>query len=328
MRRRDFIALLGGASATWPYAAHAQNPGIIPVVGYLHSESSRSVAPLLAAFREGLAKTGYIEGHNVAIEYRWAQGDFSKLTELAADLVGRRVPVIATPGSSPATLAAKAATTTIPIVFSFGLNPLKLGLVASLNHPGGNVTGVNSMLNELGPKRLEILHKLLPATARFALFVNPKNPTTKPTIEGVRRAAKAIDRKIEVLNASTEADIETSFASFVQKRIDAFIVHPDNLFISCRSQLVSLAAQYTIPGIYPLHEDAEAGGLMSYGVSLADVHHQVGVYVGRILNGDKPADLPVFQPTRFELLINLKTANALGLTIPRLLLVAANRVIE
>ena len=327
MRRREFITLLGG-TATWPLAAHAQKPAIIPVVGYLHPESPQSVAPLLAAFREGLAEAGYVESQNVAIEYRWAQGDLSRVPELVADFVRRRVAVIATPGSSVATLAAKAATTTIPIVFSFGLDPVELGLVTSLNRPGGNITGVNSMSNELGPKRIGTLHVLLPAAVRFALFVNPKNPTHEATIKSLQAAAKAIDRQIQVLNASNEVDIETAFATLVQARADAFLVHPDNLFISHRAQLVALAARNRIPGIYPLREDAEAGGLMSYGVSLADAHRQAGVYVGRILKGEKAGDLPVIQPTKFELVINLKTAKALGLTIPPSLLATADEIIE
>ena len=328
MRRRELITLIGGAVAAWPVVAPAQKPGIIPVVGYLHPESPQSVAPLLAAFREGLAAAGYVESQNVAIEYRWAQGDLSRVPELVADLVRRRVAVIATPGSSVATLAAKAATTTIPIVFSFGLDPVELGLVTTLNRPGGNITGVNSMSNELGPKRIGTLHELLPAAVRFALFVNPKNPTHEATIKSLQAAAKAIDRQIQVLEASTEVDIETAFASLVQNRADAFLVHPDNLFISHRAQIVALAARNRIPAIYPLREDAEAGGLMSYGVSLADAHRQVGVYVGRILKGERAADLPVVQPTKFELVINLKTATALGLTVPPALIARADDVIQ
>ena len=327
MRRREFITFLGGTAVAWPLAARAQKPAI-PVVGYLHSESPQQAAPVLAAFREGLAKTGYVEGQNVAIEYRWAHNDLSQIPELVADLVRRGVAVIATPGSSAATLAAKTATPTIPIVFSIGLDPVELGLVASLNRPGGNITGVNSMSNELGPKRLGLLHELLPAAARFIVLVNPKNPTTSATIKDIQAAATAIDRQIEVLTANTEIDIDTAFTSLAQRRADAFLVHPDNLFISHRMQLVALAARHAVPGIYPFRADAEAGGLMSYGVSLADAHRQAGVYVGRILKGERPADLPIVQPTKFELVINLKTAKVLGITVPPALLARADQVIE
>jgi putative tryptophan/tyrosine transport system substrate-binding protein len=327
VRRRDFIKVIAGSLAGWPPAARAQKPGI-PVVGYLHSESPQQVADLSAAFREGLAEAGYVEGKNVAIEYRWAHNDLSQIPELAADLVRRGVDVIATPGSSAAALAAKAATRTIPIVFSIGLDPVQLGLVASLNRPGSNITGVNSMSNELAPKRLGLLHELLPAAERFIVLVNPKNPTTNATIKDVQAAATAIDRQIGVLTASTEIDIDTAFASLAQRRADAFLVHPDNLFISRRVQLVALAAHHALPGIYPFRADAEAGGLMSYGVSLADAHRQAGAYVGRILKGERPADLPVQQPTKFELVINLKTAKALGLDVPPTLLARADEVIE
>ncbi len=325
MRRREFITLLGGAAASWPLAARAQQPSM-PVVGYLHPESPQSVARLLAAFHEGLAEVGYVEGQNVAIEYRWAHGDLSQVPELVAGLIRRRVAVLATPGSTAATVAAKAATTTIPIVFSIGLDPVELGLVTTLNRPGGNITGVNSMSNELGPKRLGTLHEFMPAAVRFGLRVNPKNPSTKAAVKSLQAAAKAIDGQIRVLNASTEIDIETAFAS--REQADAFLVHPDNLFISHRAQVVTLAARYKIPVIYGLRADAEAGGLISYGVSLADAHRQVGVYVGRILKGEKAGDLPVIQPTKFELVINLKTAKTLGITIPQSMLVAADEVIE
>jgi putative tryptophan/tyrosine transport system substrate-binding protein len=327
VRRRDFIKVIAGSLAGWPPAARAQKRAI-PVVGYLHSESPEQVAGLSAAFREGLAEAGYVEGKNVAIEYRWAHNDLSQIPELAADLIRRGVDVIATPGSSAAALAAKAATTTIPIVFSIGLDPVQLGLVASLNRPGSNITGVNSMSNELAPKRLGLLHELLPPAERFIVLVNPKNPTTNATIKDVQAAATAIDRQIEVLTASTEIDIDTAFASLAQRRADAFLVHPDNLFISRRVQLVALAARHALPGIYPFRADAEAGGLMSYGVSLADAHRQAGAYVGRILKGERPADLPVVQPTKFELVINLKTAKALGIVVPSALLARADEVIE
>src|SRR6266404_7090746 len=260
MRRRDFITTFAGAAAAWPLAARAQQPSI-PVVGYVHSDSPQPMAGLLAAFREGLGETGYIEGQNVAIEYRWAQNDPSRIPELVADLVRRRVAVIAAPGSSAVALAAKAATTTIPIVFSLGLDPVQLGLVASLNRPGGNITGVNSMSNELVAKRLGLLHELLPTATRFGVLVNPENPTTESLKKDVEAAA--IGPQIEFFTASTGADIDTAFASLVQKRADALLVHPDNLFINRRVQLTALAARHAVPAIYPLRPDAEAGGLMS-----------------------------------------------------------------
>jgi putative ABC transport system substrate-binding protein len=326
VRRRQFITLLGGAVA-WPLAAGAQQPAM-PVIGYLHSDSPQPVARLLTAFREGLSKTGYVEGQNVAIQYRWAQNDLARIPELVADLVRRRVAVIATPGSSAAALAAKAATTTIPIVFSLGLDPVQLGLVASLNRPGGNITGVNSMSNELLPKRLGFLHELLPAAARFAVLVNPKNPTTDSMEKDVKAATAVTGWQIEILNATTDTDIDEAFVNLVQRRADALVVHPDNLFINRRVQLAILAARHAVPTIYPFRADAEAGGLMSYGISLAEAHRQAGVYTGRILKGEKPGDLPVVQPTKFELVINLKTAKALGFKIPPMLLARADEVIE
>jgi putative ABC transport system substrate-binding protein len=326
VRRREFITLLGGAAA-WPLAAHAQQ-STIPIVGYLHSDSPQTVVGLLAAFREGLSETGYIEGQNVAIEYRWAENDLSRIPELVADLVRRRVAVIATPGSSAAALAAKAATTTIPIVFSLGLDPVQLGLVDSLSRPGGNITGVNSMSNELVAKRLGLLHELLPAATHLGVLVNPQNPTTESLKKDVEAAATAIGPQIEFFTASTGAEIDTAFASLVQRRADALVVHPDNLFINRRVQLVTLAARHAVPVIYALRPDAEAGGLMSYGTKLADAHRQAGVYTGRILKGAKPMDLPVVQPTKFEFVINLQTAKTIGLTVPTTLLARADEVIE
>jgi putative tryptophan/tyrosine transport system substrate-binding protein len=327
IKRRDFITLLGGAAAAWPLAGRAQQPAI-PVVGYVHSDSPQSVAGLLAAFREGLRETGYLEGQNVLIEYRWAENDLSQLPELLADLVRRRVAVIATPGSSAAALAAKAATTTIPIVFSLGLDPVQLGLVTSLSRPGGNITGVNSMSNELAAKRLGLLRELLPTATRFGVLVNPKNPTTESLKKDLEAAAGAIDAQIEFFTATTGTDIDTAFASLMQRRADAFLVHPDNLFINRRVQLITLAARHAVPAIYPLRPDAEAGGLMSYGTELADAHRQAGIYTGRILKGAKPADLPVVQPTKFEFVINRQTAKTIGLTVPSTLLARADEVIE
>ena len=331
MRRREFILALGGAVAApsllWPRAARAQPPSI-PIVGYVHSDSPQTAAGLLAAFREGLSETGYVEGQNVAIEYRWAENDLSRIPELVADLVRRRVAVIATPGSSAAALAAKAATTTIPIVFSLGLDPVQLGLVDSLSRPGGNITGVNSMSNELVAKRLGLLHELLPTSTHLGVLVNPQNPTTESVKKDVEAAATAIGPQIEFFTASTGAEIDTAFASLVQKRADALVVHPDNLFINRRVQLITLAARHAVPVIYALRPDAEAGGLMSYGTKLADAHRQAGVYAGRILKGAKPTDLPVVQPTKFEFVINLQTAKTIGLTVPTTLLARADEVIE
>jgi putative ABC transport system substrate-binding protein len=326
LRRRQFLTLLSGTAAAWPLAARAEQP-TLPIVGYVHADSPQTVLGLLGAFREGLGETGYVEGQNVAIEYRWAENDLSRIPELVADLVRRRVAVIATPGSSAAALAAKAATSTIPIVFSLGLDPVQLGLVASLSRPGGNITGVNSMSNELVAKRLGLLHELLPTATRFAVLVNPKNPTTESLKKDVEVAAAAIGPQIEFFTASTGVDIDTAFASLVQ-RADALLVHPDNLFINRRIQLTTLAARHAVPAIYPLRPDAEAGGLMSYGTKLADAHRQAGVYTGRILKGAKPADLPVVQPTKFEFVINLQTAKTIGLTVPPTLLARADEVIE
>jgi ABC-type uncharacterized transport system substrate-binding protein len=327
MNRRAFISLLGGAAAAWPLAARAQQPAG-RVIGYLHSGSPQSTTALLAAFREGLSETGYIEGQNLAIEYRWARDDLSQLPGLAADLVRRRVAVLAAPGSTAAALAAKAATTTIPIVFSVGLDPVQLGLVASLSRPGGNITGVNSMSNELGAKRLGLLHELLPAATRFAVLVNPKNPSTESLTKDVQAMATAIGGQVEVFSAITEGDIDTAFVSLVQRRAEALVVHPDVLFIAHRAHLAALAARHGLPVIWPFRTDAEAGGLMSYGVMLAAAHRQAGVYSGRILRGANPAELPVVQPTMFELIINLRTAKAIGLKVPPTLLGLADEVIE
>jgi putative ABC transport system substrate-binding protein len=326
-RRRDFITLLGAAAAAWPLAARAQQ-SVGRVIGYLHSGSPQSTAPLLAAFLEGLRETGYIEGHNLTIEYRWARDDLSRLPGLASDLVSRRVAVLAAPGSTAAALAAKAATTAIPIVFSVGFDPVQLGLVASLSRPGGNITGVNSMSNELSAKRLGLLHEMVPAAKRFAVLVNPKNPLTQSLTNDVRAMAIAIGRQVEVFSAGNEGDIGTAFESLVKTGVDGLVVHPDVLFIAHRENLAALAARHAVPVIWPFRTDAEAGGLMSYGVKLADAHRQAGIYCGRILRGASPAELPVVQPTIFELIINLKTAKVLGIEVPPTLLARADEVIE
>jgi putative tryptophan/tyrosine transport system substrate-binding protein len=325
--RREFTTLLGGAIAAWPLAARAQQPAI-PVVGYLYSGSPEPTAHYIAAFRKGLSETGYVEGRNVAIEYRFAHNEIDRLPELASDLVRRRVAVIATPGGPYAVLAAKAATTTIPIVFSTGGDPVQSGLVASFNRPGGNVTGVASMNVELGAKRLGLLHELLPGAARFAVLVDPTSPAAESITTDAQAAASAVGRQIEVLTAGTNREIDTAFASLVQKRADAVLVGPHPLFNNRRVQIVTLAARHAVPTIYTNREFAEVGGLMSYGASQTDQFRQVGIYTGRILKGEKPADLPVMQPTRFEFVINLQTARTLGITVAATLLALADEVIE
>jgi putative tryptophan/tyrosine transport system substrate-binding protein len=325
LNRRDFITLLGGAAATWPLAARAQQAGKLPVIGYLYAGSAEPTAYLLAAFRKGLSETGYVEGQNVAIEYRFAQNDNDRLPELAADLVRRQVTLIATPGSTPAAIVAKAATATIPVIFGIGNDPVQSGLVASLNQPGGNVTGVSSMNVELGAKRLGLLHELLPGSARFAALVNPNNPIGSGDVQA---AASAIGRRIEVLPASTNRDIDIAFASLVQKRIDALLVIPDALFTVRRLQLVGLTLRHAVPAIFPNREDASAGGLMSYGSSFTELFRQTGIYASRILKGEQPADVPVLRASKFEFVINLQTAKTLGIEIPPTLLALADEMIE
>jgi putative ABC transport system substrate-binding protein len=328
MRRRDFIALLGGAATAWPAAVRAQQPAM-PVVGYLHVGVAEASASHVAALRKGLGETGYVEGRNVAIEFRFAQSEFDRLPELAADLVRRRVAVIATPGSAAATRAAKTATATIPIVFSTGADPVRTGLVASLNRPGGNVTGVNNMSGELGAKQLGFLHELLPAAARFAVLVNPNNPLlAERSIHDVQAAASALGRQVEVLNASTNRDIDTAFASLVKIRADAILFGPDPLFTSRLMQLATLAVHHRVPAIYFDRAFAEAGGLLSYGANVTDQHRQLGIYIGRILKGEKPADMPILRATKFELVVNLHAAKLLDLTVPPTLLSRADEVIE
>jgi putative ABC transport system substrate-binding protein len=327
LRRRDFITLLAGAGASWPLAARAQQPAM-PVIGYLDVGAPEPNAHLVAAFRKGLSETGFFEGQNVAIEFRWAHNENARLPELAADLVRRRVAVIATPFNTSASLSAKAATTTIPIVFGMGGDPVKFGLVASLNRPGGNLTGVTIMNVELMAKRLGLLQELLPGAALFAVLVNPNSPLITESVITDMRAAAGIGRQIEVLTASTNRDIDTAFASMAQKRASALLINPDTLFRDRRVQLVTLAAHHKVPAIYPWREAVEVGGLMSYGSSVADVFRQVGIYTGRVLKGEKPADLPVMEVTKFELVLNLTTAKALGLDIPPKLLALADEVIE
>jgi putative ABC transport system substrate-binding protein len=326
MKRREFTAALGLA-ATWPFAARAQRAGM-PVIGYLFAGSPEQTTNLLSAFRKGLGETGYTEGQNVAIEYRWAQTDDSRLPELAADLARRRVTLIAAPGSTPAALAAKRATSTIPIVFGIGTDPVQVGLVDSLNRPGGNVTGVSYIQTETTAKRLGLLHELLPKAARFAELVNPSNPSTEPVSKEAQAGAVTIGGRIEVLTASTNRDIDAIFATLAQKPADALLVNADPLFFARRVQLVTLAARHALPTMYPNREYVEIGGLISYGPKLTDQFRQVGVYAGRILKGEKPADLPIVLPTGLELLINVQTAKVFGLTVPPTLLARADEVIE
>jgi ABC-type uncharacterized transport system substrate-binding protein len=327
IRRREFIVTLGSAAA-WPLAVRAQQPAM-PVVGFLHAGSPESSTHRVAAFRRGLNETGYFEGQNVAVEYRWAEGRYDRFSELAAELVRRQVSVIVTPGSPMAANAAKAATSAIPIVFAVGGDSVKLGLVASLARPGGNVTGVNFFVTELAAKRLGLLRELLPTAARVAVLVNPTNPTTaESTARDVQAAARTIGLQVRILSAGTIREIDAAHASLARERADALLVAGDGFFNSRRVQLAMLAVRHAIPATYSVREYAEAGGLMSYGTSLADTDRQVGIYAGRILKGAKPADLPVLQSTKFELVINLQAARMLGLEVPPSLLARADEVIE
>jgi putative tryptophan/tyrosine transport system substrate-binding protein len=322
MRRREFIAGLTGAMA-WPMAARAQQPAM-PVIGFLNSESPIYYAPMAGAFRQGLNETGYIDGRNVAIEYRWADEHFDRLPALAADLVRRRVTAIAAAGALSSPLAAKAATSTIPIVFATGIDPVEFGLVASLNRPGGNMTGVTTLTNELGPKRLELLHGLVPAATRVGLLVNPTNPGTRDISADFQKAARTLGLEVHILYASTEQDLDAAFAMIVGLRLSGLVIGSDAFFNGRSEQLAALTLRHRVPTIYQYHQFALAGGLMSYGSNVVDAYRLVGNYTGRILKGEKPADLPVQQATKVELILNLKTAKALGIEFPTGLLVRAD----
>jgi len=327
IRRREFIALLGGAAVAWPLAARSQQPAM-PVIGFIEQTSPDAHAHRLRAFRQGLKETGYVEGENVAIEYRWAEGQTDRLPALAADLVRRRVAVIAAVSNASA-LAAKAATTTIPIVFMVPEEPVRLGLVASLARPGGNLTGINFFISELTAKRLELMRELVPTTARVAVLVNPANATnTQITLREVEATAQAIGLQIQIFNAGTSREIDATFATFVRERPDVLFVGGDPFFNSRRVQLTHLTSRHAIPASYSNRDFPEVGGLMSYGSNIADATRQVGVYAGRVLKGTKPADLPVMQSSKFELVINAQTARMLDLTVPPSLLAAADEVIE
>jgi putative ABC transport system substrate-binding protein len=324
MRRREL--LLGGAAVVLPFAARAQQTAM-PVIGFLNGTSPGPAAPFMAAFRQGLGETGYVEGQNLAIEYRWAEGRYDRLPALATDLVGRKVDVIVASGGDRSALAAKSATLTIPIVFTAG-DPVVIGLVASLSRPGGNLTGFSIITVELHPKLLELITELVPRAGVIALLMNPNNPNAERVMRDVQEAARAKGVQLTIVKAGTESEIEAAFASLVQQQAGALVVGADAFFNSWREQLVALASRRAIPAIYEWREFPVAGGLISYGTSLTAVYRQVGIYAGKILKGAKPADLPVQQPTTFELVINLKTAKALGVTVRQSILARADEVIE
>ena len=323
MKRRELIGLLGGAAAAWPLAARAQQQAI-PVVGYLHIGSSEPYAAMITAFREGLQETGRIEGQNVTIEYRWAEGQLQRLPSLAAELVNRRVAVLATGGGVPPALAAKQATATIPIVF-VASDPVKTGLVASLNRPDANLTGVSIFTQSLGPKRLDMVRELVPHAAKIAVLLHPIASGLEEEIE---RAARSVHQSIHVVTVRTDQEIDAAFEDIVEAKPDALLVISSSLFTNKRHQIVALANHYRLPTIYPLREYVVSGGLMSYGTSISDAYRKSGVYAGRLIDGDKPNDLPILQPTKFDLVVNLRTAKTLGLTIPDKLLALADEVIE
>jgi len=326
MRRRDFITLLGGAAAAWPLAARAQQPAM-PVIGFLSALLQATTAPDTATVRLSLAEAGYVEGHNLGVEHRFAEGQYDRLPTMASELLRRQVAVIVAMGT-PAALAAKAATASLPIVFSVTEDPVNLGLVASIARPGGNATGVSFLLSELAPKQLGLLRELLPAASRFGLLVNPKNENAETITRDLKAAAAKISVEISVVQASNSREIEAAFAALVRDKVDALVIGTDPFFYSRRVQLTTLATRHALPAVYNLRGYAEAGGLMSYGTSITEAYRQVGVYTGRILKGEKPTDLPVVQSTKFDFIINLPTARALGLDVPPTLLARADEVIE
>jgi ABC-type uncharacterized transport system substrate-binding protein len=326
MKRREFITLVGGAAAIWPFTGRAQQPAM-PVVGFINAASSQPYAHMLSAFLKGLSETGYVENQNVKIEYRWAQGELDRLPALAADLVHREVTVIAATGT-PAALAAKAATTTIPIVFELGSDPVQLGLVTSLNRPSGNITGVAQLATEVAPKRLELLHEMIPKARIIALLADPTDRAIfESTTRGVKAAARSLGLELHVLNVSTDSDLDAVFPKLVELRAGGLVISGGQFFNSRSKQLAAMALRYAVPTISP-YVDLEAGGLMSYGASITDAYRLAGIYTGRVLKGEKPADLPVQQATKVELIINLKTAKALGITVPLSLIGRADEIIE
>jgi putative ABC transport system substrate-binding protein len=326
MRRREFISLIGGVAATWPLAVQAQQP-VLPVIAFVRDGSPEANARYVAAFRKGLNESGYVEGQNVTVEYHWLEGQYDRLPALLADLVRRQVAVIATPGNVTS-VAAKAATATIPIVFAVGEDPVKLGLVASLARPGGNATGTNFLIQETVAKRLRLLHELVPKAVRIAVLVNPTNSATDSTVRGTKEAAATLGLQIQFLNASSIGEIDAAFATLARERPDALFVGGDAFFIGRTVQLATLTARYGIPTTYSQRGYVAAGGLMSYGTDFGDAFHQVGVYTGSVLKGAKPADLPVLQSTKFELVINLQTARVLGIEVPPGIMSIADEVIE
>jgi putative tryptophan/tyrosine transport system substrate-binding protein len=325
MKRREFIALLGGAVA-WPVAARAQRP--MPVIGFLHSGSPGPFASFVAGFRQGLSEAGYVDGKNVLIEYRWAEGQPDRLPALAAELTRRPIAVLVAAGGSLTAVVAQRATSTVPIVFAGVDDPVKMGIVQSFNRPGGNATGVSLFNAVLTPKRLELLHEVAPKASAIALLVNPRNPSTESQVSDAQDAARERGQSLRVLSASGERDIDLAFAALIEQRSDALLVSADALFQNLRSQVIMLAARHRVPAIYLNREFPVSGGLISYGIHFPDAYRQAGNYAGRVLKGEKPFDLPVVQPTKFELVINLKTAKALGLTVPDKLLALADEVIE
>ncbi len=327
MRRREFVALLGGAATTWPWAAYAQRPST-PVVGFLSSRSQKDSDNVLAAFREGLAEAGFVEGKNVAVEFRWAEGRYDQLPEMAVDLVKLRVAALFAAGGPPAALAAKSATSTIPIVFSAAAEPVELGLVASLNRPGGNVTGMSNFANELWAKNVQLLKELVPGAAIVGYLINPSSPNSESYLKGAAAGSSTMGIDVRVVEASTEAEFEEAFASLVKSGAGGLVVPNEPFFDSRRDLIVALAAKSAMPTIYTIREYPLAGGLISYGPSLQDAYRKAAVYLGRILKGAKPSDLPVQQPTKFEMVINLKAAKALNLSVPPTLLARADEVIE